>query len=717
MTDPLKINMEPDYRFFFYEENNPIESNAVHRFIFPAAIGAASISALTGVVLADTGKALELYRYILPAFVGGGLGIFFWYVSTYWRKRDDQLKQLLRDRYERLKREVDLLNLLKDRLSRKSAVLNSINQVFQDALTCESEAEVAKRCLDVARSLTGSAFGWIGEVNALGRMDSIATSDTGWSACRISGTGEAAHIRNMEIRGIWGRVIKDGKPLITNHPASHPDSAGLPEGHPPIDAFMGIPLIYQNRTIGMFSLANKTGGYTDADREDMEALSAAFGEAMQAKRMEIELKDKSVRLEDHASRLEAANRRIIEQQRTLVEEERVKILLQMAGAHTDELKLPLTRLLDQVQMMGLHQANPEAAVRYIPDILDAGRQIDSIIERIRRIQHAPAENDETPPAALVSDLGIRILSVEDSDFDFQFITALLKKDQDRIRIDRATSIADAFSMIKESEFDLILLDYRLSDGTGLDFLNRLHLSDIRLPVVVITAQGDEFVASEVFRAGAFDYLPKEKLGRQSLYHAMNSAMEKFRLARESKRAMMKMAEMSVKDELTGLYNRRYCMEALSREISIARRYKRNLSLCIFDLDHFKAINDDFGHLCGDRVLKSFGRMLKENLRESDIPCRFGGEEFIVALPETPPASALLFAERLREALADNLFEYDGGKFTVTVSGGIAAYSIEHDHVTPDDLIYLADQALYEAKRQGRNCIVISQAAYPAVPAA
>gem|GEM_PF-3084491 len=173
---------------------------------------------------------------------------------------------------------------------RQSAVLDAINRVFRETLTCETDEEVARVCLSVAEELTGSESGFIGEVNQSGRFDAIALSDPGWDTCEMPKLGAAVMLKEMEIRGIWGRVLKDRQSLIVNDPASHPDRVGTPEGHPHITAFLGVPLNWAGKTIGMIALANKKSGYNLTDQEAIEDLSVAFIEALKRKRAEEELK-------------------------------------------------------------------------------------------------------------------------------------------------------------------------------------------------------------------------------------------------------------------------------------------------------------------------------------------------------------------------------------------------------------------------------------------
>jgi len=138
----------------------------------------------------------------------------------------------------------------------------------------------------VAEKLTGSKFGFIGEVNAAGRFDTIAISNPGWDACKLPHSEATRLLENMEIRGIWGSVLKKERSQIVNEPTSHPDSVGTPQGHPQITSFLGVPLKQAGKTIGMIGLANRESGYEQSDRDAIEALSVAFVEALMRKRAE-----------------------------------------------------------------------------------------------------------------------------------------------------------------------------------------------------------------------------------------------------------------------------------------------------------------------------------------------------------------------------------------------------------------------------------------------
>ena len=164
-------------------------------------------------------------------------------------------------------------------------------------------------------------------------------------------------------------------------------------------------------------------------------------------------------------------------------------------------------------------------------------------------------------------------------------------------------------------------------------------------------------------------------------------------------------EAAVTDPLTGLHNRRYMTSQLDALVARAVRDGRPVSALLLDIDHFKKINDSFGHDAGDEVLREFAVRLASNVRAVDLPCRFGGEEFVVVMPETALGDAERIAERIRMHVSGAPFRVSGGKevLSVTISIGVAATFGAAD--TPDHLLKRADEALYEAKASGRNRVI------------
>lgn len=196
-----------------------------------------------------------------------------------------------------------------------TSLLHAINTLFRRAGACETEEELARTCLAVAEELTESSFGYIGELNQNGRVDSIAISDNGWDACRMPQSEAPLLIRDMEVRGLSAEVVLEGRALFTNRPAEHPASVGVPEGHPALTCFLGVPLRLNDAVIGIIGLANRPGGYRAEHLETVEALSVAVVEALMRKRAEV-------RLNLQTAELEELNRTLAQREevhRTLVE--------------------------------------------------------------------------------------------------------------------------------------------------------------------------------------------------------------------------------------------------------------------------------------------------------------------------------------------------------------------------------------------------------------
>jgi two-component system cell cycle response regulator len=401
--------------------------------------------------------------------------------------------------------------------------------------------------------------------------------------------------------------------------------------------------------------------------------------------------------------LKKANQKLLEQHKSVIEEERLKVLLQMAGATAHELNQPLTALLGNIELLKVDQRDPEKLFQHIGNIEEAGRRISDITREFQDIRQCEIGLPSIEPSILGIEEALNILSIENSDADFRNIRDILKE-RKSINLLRATRIEEAIDLMARTEFDLIIMEHVLPDGDSLGFIKRLCKRDLEIPVVIITGQGNEMIASQVIQNGAYDYLPKDHITENSLTKSISKALKKFRLNKAITLAQKKMAEMSTKDALTGLYNRRYFTEALDRELARANRYRSEVVLCMLDLDHFKTVNDTYGHPAGDAVLSELGGMLKEYIRESDLLCRYGGEEFAIILTNTEPEKARLVCERFREMVAWHQFTYNAFSFHVTISVGIASYD-STSNPSALELIEWADKALYRAKNTGRNRVV------------
>ena len=267
-----------------------------------------------------------------------------------------------------------------------------------------------------------------------------------------------------------------------------------------------------------------------------------------------------------------------------------------------------------------------------------------------------------------------------------------------------TDARKAFSLLREGEFDVVLLDINMPTLNGLDLIDQIREDFNVLPILVVTAFGSADVTVDAMRRGATDFVTKP----------VDAALLDLRIRRAFD--LEQTRRMANTDGLTGLYNHRHLQERLQQEIERAERYDRPLSVIMADLDRFKDFNDAFGHPRGDELLIAVASTLRQLSRASDILARYGGEEFTLVLPETSAEDALVLAERVRQCVEALEQASRAGGPTVTLSIGVASHARGD---SKESLIETADAALYQAKRAGRNQVRVAEDREPAelVPAA
>ena len=301
-----------------------------------------------------------------------------------------------------------------------------------------------------------------------------------------------------------------------------------------------------------------------------------------------------------------------------------------------------------------------------------------------------------------------VLIVDDEPIITELFTEALAEKEHKV-----TSVStglEAIKLMEEKAFEVVLLDLMLPDIDGYNVLQKIKAIDVTTEVIIVTGHGSLPSVVETIKAGAFDYIVKgTKL--EKVVISVNNAIIKRRLTVERDKLMQdlklvnekrrELFELAIRDGLTNLYNHRFFREQLEHEMN-----KGPLAIVMFDADNFKGYNDTHGHLKGDDVLRQIAEVLESTVRETDIVARYGGDEFIIILPDTGKYSASKFAERCVHLISEYHFEGEelipAGK--ITISAGVASYP--DDGMTSAILIDNADRACYKAKEEGKNRVYV-----------
>jgi two-component system cell cycle response regulator len=273
-------------------------------------------------------------------------------------------------------------------------------------------------------------------------------------------------------------------------------------------------------------------------------------------------------------------------------------------------------------------------------------------------------------------------------------------------LDVAADPHAGFFQAAENAYECVLISTAFAGFDPLRLCSQLRSLDRTrfLPIILLAEEGEDSRIIRALELGVNDYLTRP-VDQQELTARLRTQVRRKRYNDQLRASVTQTIEMAVTDGLTGLHNRRYLDSHLQTLFDRAVARRRPLSVMITDLDRFKSINDTHGHDGGDDVLREFARRLRKNVRGIDLACRYGGEEFVVVMPETDLTVATMVAERLRRRIATEAFKIEQGQKTVdvTISIGIAALNDAKDNAAT--VLKRADQALYRAKREGRNRVV------------
>jgi two-component system cell cycle response regulator len=342
----------------------------------------------------------------------------------------------------------------------------------------------------------------------------------------------------------------------------------------------------------------------------------------------------------------------------------------------------------------------------------------ALIARVRSLARLKLMTDELRMRAVTSrDIGLEnperdalteaggngaILIVDDRPASAERLAGMVKGEH---RVDIEVDPNEALFHVAEGNYDLMIVSLSLANFDGLRLCSQIRSLE-RTRNVAILAIADAENNTRLVRGleiGVNDYLTRP-VDKNELLARVRTQIRKKRYTERLRDNVQMSIEMAITDALTGLYNRRYMESHVGTLVEQATSRGKPLTVLILDIDYFKAINDGWGHDAGDDVLREFALRIRKSIRGIDLACRYGGEEFVVVMPETDMAVATVVAERLRRRIATEAFPIQQGarNIDVTISIGIAALGPGDN---PAAVIKRADQALYRAKRDGRNRVV------------
>lgn len=427
--------------------------------------------------------------------------------------------------------------------------------------------------------------------------------------------------------------------------------------------------------------------YLIKDRVDREALRRAVSSAIERRRLQ---------------------QTVEEQRRRLLEEERIKVLMQLAGSSLVDLNEPITRLSLLLERLIQDEDKPPRMEKTLDESSRAMSEVTTVMRRIQQLRLQEVElhhPGETAPD--VAPQNLSVLVVEDDPTSLMLLVKSLEADRAETNITTVKSVScvrEAAAQLEERSFDLILTDFKLPDGTARDILSHAARKPIAIPVIVVSATGNDELVADLLRSGVSDYVSQAALGGDSLRKALRRTLERSALASALRQSRERLHSLAFTDELTQLYNRRFLEESLTRELNRIARHRGSAALCLIDIDHFKRINDTYGHAAGDTALRCAAETIRGSIRKTDLAARYGGEEFVVLLPNTEQDAALAVAEDMRSEMEAIDVVHEREVIKISASFGVA-FMNGADQRSVSEIIAAADTALYRAKSGGRNRVV------------
>jgi two-component system cell cycle response regulator len=389
-----------------------------------------------------------------------------------------------------------------------------------------------------------------------------------------------------------------------------------------------------------------------------------------------------------------------------------------ANPVTHHIPVVMVTALDQPsdRVAGLEAGADDFLTKPVTDV--------ALISRVRSLARLKMVTDELRMRALTTkEIGIqnpereavaetgrngRILIVDDRQSSYERIVATLSAEH---TVDVQADPNDALFRIAEGNYELVIVSLGLKDFDGLRLCSQLRsLERMRsMPILAIAEPDNNARLVRGLEIGVNDYLVRP-IDKNEMLARVRTQIKKKRYTERLRDNVQASIEMAITDALTSLYNRRYMETHLAALTEQAAQRGKPITVLILDIDFFKSINDGHGHDAGDDVLREFSLRIRKSIRNIDLACRYGGEEFVIVMPETDIAVASMVAERIRRRIASEPFPIQQGakNLEVTISIGIAALNGADDNAAA--MLKRADTALYRAKRDGRNRVVQDAAA-------
>jgi len=317
--------------------------------------------------------------------------------------------------------------------------------------------------------------------------------------------------------------------------------------------------------------------------------------------------------------------------------------------------------------------------------------------------------DNEASGAFLSDVsGAKILLVDDDEVQAkQLVTRL----SETYKVEYVQEPENALAKANEGDFDVILISTQLNGVDGLRLASQIKSQETtrNVPLLVLVDEEDTNLMYKALEMGINDYLvvPVDK---NEMMARVRSQIRRKKYQEALKSNYQKSISMAITDALTGLYNRHYLNSHLGNMVKQSLKNNKSLALMMMDMDHFKSVNDTYGHDVGDMILKQLAALIIESSRSAELAARFGGEEFVVLMPETDEQSAIQAAERIRALIETTPFKINDKGDTINKTLSIGVSSLHPDGDSGESLLKRADEALYEAKHGGRNQVKVSAAA-------